>query len=171
MSTALTPAAAALAGVLGLDAIPFHDPGIGPRATIEITCLADHPRRDELAALPPARRERLIEQAEIYGIDLDEPERTTGRITRPWRSEFFLSMTYEDWLEWEASKIPAGYIPIARAAVGVDPAWAVEDVARHLGVVPKTIHAYRARGQMPDPDGQVGRTPWWHASTIRAWRQ
>lgn len=49
--------------------------------------------------------------------------------------------------------------------------WSVADVASYLGVTRSTVTAYKARaGQMPEPDGFVGRTPWWHPATIRAWR-
>ena len=48
--------------------------------------------------------------------------------------------------------------------------WSVAEVAAYLGVKPGTITAYLARGQMPQPDGRVGRTPWWRPETIRAWR-
>lgn len=43
-------------------------------------------------------------------------------------------------------------------------------VAELLGVSPKTITSYKARGQMPKPDRQYGRTPLWRYSTIEAWR-
>jgi hypothetical protein len=48
--------------------------------------------------------------------------------------------------------------------------WTIEDVARYLGVGTSTVRAYTARGQMPPPDGKLGRTPWWKPDTIRAWR-
>lgn len=48
--------------------------------------------------------------------------------------------------------------------------WSIEDVATYLGCTPATVRAYRSRGEMPTPDGQVGRTPWWHAGVIKAWR-
>ena len=48
--------------------------------------------------------------------------------------------------------------------------WSAAEVADYLGVVPSTVTAYKSRGQMPRPDGQTGRTPWWRPETIRAWR-
>ena len=48
--------------------------------------------------------------------------------------------------------------------------WSVAEVAAYLGVTPSTVTAYRSRGQMPQPDGYVGRSPWWRPETIRAWR-
>lgn len=48
--------------------------------------------------------------------------------------------------------------------------WSVADVAAYLGVKPRTVTAYHARGQMPPADGRVGRSPWWWADTIRTWR-
>lgn len=47
--------------------------------------------------------------------------------------------------------------------------WSVADVAAHLGVRPKTVTGYLAKGQMPRPDGRLGRTPWWWSGTIVAW--
>lgn len=43
-------------------------------------------------------------------------------------------------------------------------------VAELLGVSPKTISAYKSRGQMPPPDKEYGRTPLWSYSTIEKWR-
>lgn len=48
--------------------------------------------------------------------------------------------------------------------------WTTTDVARYLGVQIGTVSAYRVRGQMPQPDGRVGRTWVWWPATIRAWR-
>jgi predicted DNA-binding transcriptional regulator AlpA len=46
-----------------------------------------------------------------------------------------------------------------------------KQVAELLGVSPKTISAYKARGQMPAPDREYGRTPLWKHSTIQQWRK
>ena len=46
-----------------------------------------------------------------------------------------------------------------------------KQVAELLGVSPKTISAYKARGQMPAPDREYGRTPLWKHSTIQEWRK
>jgi len=51
-----------------------------------------------------------------------------------------------------------------------DEQWTVADVAAHLNVAPSTVRAYAARGQMPAPDGRLGRTPWWWPDTIKTWR-
>jgi hypothetical protein len=50
--------------------------------------------------------------------------------------------------------------------------WSVAEVAAYLGVRPHTVTAYNSarRRQMPQPDGRVGRSPWWRPETIRAWR-
>jgi len=45
-----------------------------------------------------------------------------------------------------------------------------KQVAELLGVSPKTISAYKARSQMPQPDREYGRTPLWKHSTIQEWR-
>lgn len=44
------------------------------------------------------------------------------------------------------------------------------DVAKTLGLTMGTVSAYRARGKMPEPDLQYGRTPLWKPETIKAWR-
>lgn len=43
-------------------------------------------------------------------------------------------------------------------------------VAELCGVSKNTISAYKARGQMPPPDKEFGRTPMWSIKTIEAWR-
>ena len=46
-----------------------------------------------------------------------------------------------------------------------------KEVALLLGVSSKTISAYKARKQMPEPDIQYERTPLWKAKTINEWRK
>ena len=43
------------------------------------------------------------------------------------------------------------------------------DVAAALGVAASTVRAYNARGQMPEPTGHVGRTPYWVPEDIEPW--
>ena len=45
-----------------------------------------------------------------------------------------------------------------------------KQIAELLGISPKTISAYKARGQMPLPDKEYGRTPLWSYDTIEKWR-
>lgn len=47
--------------------------------------------------------------------------------------------------------------------------WAYAEVAQYLGVQPTTVASYRKRGQMPEPDGQLGGRWWWWSDTITAW--
>lgn len=42
-------------------------------------------------------------------------------------------------------------------------------VAQLAGVSRETIHRYRVRGDIPEPDDYVGRTPVWREATIKAW--
>ena len=49
--------------------------------------------------------------------------------------------------------------------------WSVGEVAEHLGVQRSTVRAYVARGEMPAPDGHVGRSPWWTPETITQWHE
>ena len=48
--------------------------------------------------------------------------------------------------------------------------YTIPEIARLYGIGEKTITSYKARGQMPQPDLQVGRTPVWKLSTLIAWR-
>lgn len=56
------------------------------------------------------------------------------------------------------------------AIPAADGVWTTADVASRLGIQQGTVRAYAARGEMPAPDGQFGRTPWWWGATIRTWR-
>lgn len=44
-----------------------------------------------------------------------------------------------------------------------------DQVAELLGVQPATVRQHRWRGVFPDPDGYVGRTPWWSRERIDEW--
>lgn len=46
--------------------------------------------------------------------------------------------------------------------------WTIEDVAAHWNVKPETVRSYRSRkkGELPDADRKVGRTPVWYPATI-----
>ncbi|RCV51875.1 transcriptional regulator [Marinitenerispora sediminis] len=41
-----------------------------------------------------------------------------------------------------------------------------DQAASLAGVRRDTWHSYVSRGQAPEPDGRVGRTPWWWRSTV-----
>jgi len=45
-----------------------------------------------------------------------------------------------------------------------------KQIAVLLDVSPSTISSYKARGQMPPPDKEYGRTPLWRYETIEKWR-
>ena len=49
----------------------------------------------------------------------------------------------------------------------------VADVAARLGVQRRTVEAYRHHPQygFPEPDGRLGRTPWWWPATIDTWQK
>ncbi len=47
--------------------------------------------------------------------------------------------------------------------------WSVKEVADFLDVQEVTVRAYSTRGQMPEPDGRLGNTPWWKPETIIRW--
>lgn len=46
----------------------------------------------------------------------------------------------------------------------------ISEVADRLGLSTSTITSYKARGYMPQPDTQYGRTPLWKVTTIDSWR-
>jgi predicted DNA-binding transcriptional regulator AlpA len=55
-----------------------------------------------------------------------------------------------------------------------DPAsewWTTSDVAAYLGLKVSTVSAYRARGQMPEPDMSLGRTHVWKPRRIISWHE
>lgn len=45
----------------------------------------------------------------------------------------------------------------------------LQDFAIARGVQVDTIHAYRARGRLPEPIGYVGITPVWSAAQVKDW--
>lgn len=47
--------------------------------------------------------------------------------------------------------------------------WRYKEIAAQLGVTEGTLRNYRARGQMPEPDGQDRYGPWWQPATITSW--
>jgi ParB family chromosome partitioning protein len=45
------------------------------------------------------------------------------------------------------------------------------EVAKMVGVKVASIRQYLTRGTFPEPDGYIGRTPWWLATTVTAWME
>jgi hypothetical protein len=41
-----------------------------------------------------------------------------------------------------------------------------QDFADRIGVKLESIHRYRNRGAVPNPDGYFGRSPYWFADTV-----
>lgn len=54
------------------------------------------------------------------------------------------------------SPIPPDMLTMAEAAVIADMPY-------------DSFRRYRVRGVVPEPDGYVGRTPWWRRETIEKW--
>lgn len=46
-----------------------------------------------------------------------------------------------------------------------------KEIGALLGLKRGTISSYKAKGRMPKPDMQYGRTPLWLTETINEWRQ
>lgn len=42
-------------------------------------------------------------------------------------------------------------------------------LADKLGIKPASVYRYRVRGDLPEPDEFVGRTPLWKATSVDAW--
>lgn len=45
----------------------------------------------------------------------------------------------------------------------------INDVATMTKLKPSTIHKYRVRKVIPQPDRYIGRTPVWKEQTIQTW--
>ena len=45
----------------------------------------------------------------------------------------------------------------------------LNDVAQLLGIAKRTVHTWRASGELPKPDLSVGKTVRWWRSTIEHW--
>lgn len=52
-----------------------------------------------------------------------------------------------------------------------DPLLGVREAAARIGVQPRTVSRYRARGELPHPDEVVSGRPRWRATTIDSWAQ
>jgi predicted DNA-binding transcriptional regulator AlpA len=44
-----------------------------------------------------------------------------------------------------------------------------DQVANLVGLSVASVREYVRRGAFPAPDGMLGRTPWWRASTVDEW--
>lgn len=44
-----------------------------------------------------------------------------------------------------------------------------DDLATRLGIQRASIYRMRTRGDLPDPDDTIGRTPVWKVATIDTW--
>lgn len=45
----------------------------------------------------------------------------------------------------------------------------LRDVAKLIGIAKRTVHTWRASGELPKPDLQIGKTVRWRRSTIENW--
>jgi predicted DNA-binding transcriptional regulator AlpA len=43
------------------------------------------------------------------------------------------------------------------------------DIAKLTGLKIETLHTYRSRNTLPEPDKYMGRTPVWKLETIQSW--
>lgn len=44
-----------------------------------------------------------------------------------------------------------------------------EQLAQRLGIQHSSVHRYRSRGDLPEPDEYVGRTPLWATTSVETW--
>lgn len=126
MAVRKTPArtVAALAGVLDLDGqIPWDttellaDYTAPPVPPISLVLASAQTVRQMIDAMPEPKRSRKLEECAAYGIALDEPDETGWTVHRPRRdSTFFAPMNFDQWVAYEASKLPAGYTPVRLTA-------------------------------------------------------
>jgi hypothetical protein len=49
--------------------------------------------------------------------------------------------------------------------------WTTSDVAAYINVRVGTVSTYRRRGQMPEADQVIGRTPMWRPRRIITWHE
>jgi hypothetical protein len=73
------------------------------------------------------------------------------------------------WLDVQVMTTPEGTQDGRRAAGTDQLTWA--EVAEMAKLPVQTVMTYRQRGALPEPDGYLGRTPWWYRSTIAHWLQ
>lgn len=45
----------------------------------------------------------------------------------------------------------------------------LDDVAQLLGIAKRTLHTWRASGELPKPDLKIGKTVRWRRTTIENW--
>lgn len=45
----------------------------------------------------------------------------------------------------------------------------LKDVAQLLGIAKRTLHTWRASGELPKPDLKIGKTVRWRRTTIENW--
>ena len=43
------------------------------------------------------------------------------------------------------------------------------DICAAAGISVNSLAKFRTRGTAPAPDGRLGRTPYWHRSTVERW--
>lgn len=43
------------------------------------------------------------------------------------------------------------------------------ELAARIGIQTASIYRYRSRGDLPEPDEMIGRSPLWKVETIDAW--
>lgn len=114
-------AAAALAAVLDLAQVPWltrAGDAVAPRTGFYLRSIKTV--GEMIADLPPERQAQRYRDAAVWGIPLDEPDEIHWDVSWPvrapgangWVSPFFGAMTLEEWIDWEASKIPPGYLPV-----------------------------------------------------------
>ena len=45
----------------------------------------------------------------------------------------------------------------------------INDLAQLIGIAKRTVHTWRASGELPPPDLTLGKTVRWRATTINTW--
>ncbi|WP_341719897.1 helix-turn-helix domain-containing protein [Micromonospora sp. FIMYZ51] len=53
--------------------------------------------------------------------------------------------------------------------MGMEGLLTTDQLADRLGIKRTSVHRYRSRGDIPEPDQYVGRTPLWAESSVDAW--
>lgn len=113
--------------------------------------------------IPPGLSGELVELADVTEQAVDD---MSGRELLP--DQYDTPVLSARW--WRHVRGWAAIRRLRGAAVSEDVQLDLASAATRLGLTEKTLRRYRLDGRLPEPDGVLGRSPWWWASTIDVWQ-
>ena len=141
-----------------------------PLGSVEGWAVSLLTRRQMLDAMTPERRERKLEEAAAFGIDLDEHDR------QPVRLAYLLPTAREtevgQWVDrqYASGRLAEGYYLAEVSRPQLPPVLDMAAAGEHLGVSYASIRAYRRdEPTFPEPDLMLGNTPGWRVEALDAW--